>query len=115
MVVQYFEAFPIELTLIDTPRCQFGKKPRLFIHLDHHGVSWSSVYTSSKSHVVLKLAAVPKRDKVELERQLSIEKATYHKLSRDIDAQGVRQARAGKTARICVHIGLGLEICIELA
>jgi hypothetical protein len=76
-------AFPTELTFIDMTRYQFGKKPRLFMYLDHHhGVSWSSVYTSSKSHVVLKLAAVPKRGNVELDRQLSIEKATHHKLSR---------------------------------
>jgi hypothetical protein len=40
------------------------------------------VYSSSKSRVVIKFAAVPKKDKAELERQLSNEKAAYHKLRR---------------------------------
>ncbi|KAI0289072.1 hypothetical protein BC826DRAFT_1188019 [Russula brevipes] len=50
-----------------------------FIHLDRQlGVGWSSVYSSSKSCVVVKFAVVPKKDKAELGRQLSNEKAAYH-------------------------------------
>jgi hypothetical protein len=37
---------------------------------------------ASKSHVVVKFAAVPKKDKAELVRQLSNEKAAYKKLNR---------------------------------
>ncbi len=46
----------------------------------HQG--WSSVYASSKSHVVVKFADVPKKDKAELKCQLSNEKIAYNKLSR---------------------------------
>jgi hypothetical protein len=54
-----------------------------FIHLDRHlGAGWSSVFVSSKSHVVVKFASVPKEDKAELLDQLNNEKAAYKKLNR---------------------------------
>ena len=40
------------------------------------------MFASSKSHVVIKFAAVPKKDKAELVHQLSDEKAAYEKLNR---------------------------------
>ena len=40
------------------------------------------VFASSKSHVVVKFASVPKKDKAELIRQLSNEKLAYNKLNR---------------------------------
>jgi hypothetical protein len=40
------------------------------------------VYGSSKSPVIVKFAAVPKKDKAELERLLSNEKVAYEKLNR---------------------------------
>ncbi len=64
--------------------CRDKKQYHTFVHLDHHlGVGWSSVYVLSKYHVVVKIAAVPKKhsDKAELSKgQLSNEKA--NKLSR---------------------------------
>jgi hypothetical protein len=84
MIVQCLDATPIELKLIDAPhsqRANLKKQNPPFIHLDRQcGAGWSSVYSSSKSRVVVKFAAVPKKDKAELERQLSNEKAAYHKL-----------------------------------
>jgi hypothetical protein len=54
-----------------------------FIHFDRHlGAGWSSVFASSKSHVVVKFAAVPKKDKASLVDQLNNEKAVYKKLNR---------------------------------
>jgi len=54
-----------------------------FIYPDRHlGAGWSSVYTSSKSHVVVKSATVRKKDKAELRRQTHVGKIAYHKLSR---------------------------------
>jgi len=40
------------------------------------------VYAPSELHVVVKFAAVSKKDKAELELKLNNEKAAYHKLSR---------------------------------
>lgn len=74
----------MELLLVNASRSNHVKKQyHPFIHLDRHlGAGWSSVFVSSKSHVVVKFAVVPKKDKVELVRQLSNEKAAYEKLNR---------------------------------
>ena len=74
----------MELLLVNASRSQRAKKQyHPFIHLDHHlGAGWSSVFASSKSHVVVKFAVVPQKDKVELIRQLGNEKAAYEKLNR---------------------------------
>jgi len=70
----------MELNLVNAPHLRHTKKP--FIYLDHYlEAGWSSVYASSKSRIVIKFAAVPKKDKAELERQLNTEKAAYKKLS----------------------------------
>jgi hypothetical protein len=42
---------------------------------------WSTVYASSKSHIIVKLAKVAKKLNVELERQLRNEIAVYDKLA----------------------------------
>ncbi|KAI9510251.1 hypothetical protein F5148DRAFT_1374614 [Russula earlei] len=84
IVIQCLDGLPIEFTLVDAPLPQLAKKMcRQFIHFDHYlGGGWSSVYASRKWRVVVKFAAVPKKDKAMLERQLSNETAVYHKLSR---------------------------------
>ena len=66
----------MELLLVNASRSHNAKKQsHPFMHLGHQlGVGWSSVFASSKSHVVVKFAAVPKKDKAELIRQLSNEK-----------------------------------------
>jgi hypothetical protein len=83
ITVQCLDAYPMELLLVNTSHSNQVKKRRQpFIHLDHHlGAGWSSVFASSKSHVVVKFAAVPKKDKAEILRQLSNEKAAYKKLN----------------------------------
>lgn len=82
--MQCLDACPIELSLVNVPHSHRTKKPyHPFIHFDRHlGAGWSSVFASSKSHVVVKFAVVPKKDKAELIRQLSNEKLAYNKLSR---------------------------------
>jgi len=73
----------MELLLVNASRSHHVKKQyHPFIHLDRQlGTGWSSVFASSKSHVVVKFAVVPKKDKAELVRQLSDEKAAYEKLN----------------------------------
>jgi hypothetical protein len=46
----------------------------LYTSKRNFGGGWSSVYASSKSHIVFKFGVVPKKDKVEVERQLINEK-----------------------------------------
>ena len=54
-----------------------------FIHFDRHlGTGWTTVFASSKSHVVVKFAVVPKNDKAGPIRQLNNEKLAYIKLRR---------------------------------
>jgi hypothetical protein len=74
----------MELLLVNVSHSHHAKKQyHPFIHFDrHHGAGWSSVFSSSKSHVVAKFAAVPKKDKAELVDQLGNEKAAYKKLDR---------------------------------
>ena len=70
--------------LVNAPRSHHVKKQyNLFIHLDRQlGAGWSSVFASSKLHVVVKFAVMPKKNKAELVCQLSNEKAAYKKLNR---------------------------------
>ncbi|KAI0272857.1 hypothetical protein BGY98DRAFT_1000782 [Russula aff. rugulosa BPL654] len=84
ITVQCLDAHPMELLLVNASHSHQAKKQyHPFVHLDRHlGAGWSSVFASSKSHVVVKFAAVPKKDKAELVRQLSDEKAAYKKLNR---------------------------------
>jgi serine/threonine protein kinase len=84
ITVQCLDAHPMELLLVNASHSHQAKKQyHPFVHLDHHlGAGWSSVFASSKSHVVVKFAAVPKKDKAELVRQLGDEKAAYKKLNR---------------------------------
>ena len=83
MLVQPYDALPITLSLVGAPQSQHAEKTSLFIHLDqHYGGGWSSVYASSRSHIIIKFAIVPKKDKVELEGYLENEKAAYDKLLR---------------------------------
>ena len=74
----------MDLLLVNASRSNHVKEQyHPFIHLDRHfDAGWSSVFASTKSHVVVKFAVVPKKDKAELERQLSNEKAAYEKLNR---------------------------------
>jgi len=82
MTVRCLDGRPMELTLVGTPISRRAKEQyRPFIHFDGHlGAGWSSVFASSESYIVVKFAAVPKKNKAELLRQLSNEKAAYHKL-----------------------------------
>lgn len=82
MTIRCLDGRPMKLTLIDAPISQRAKKQhQLFVHFDSQlCAGWSAVYASSKSHIVIKFAAVPKKSKVELLRQLSNEKAAYNKL-----------------------------------
>ena len=82
MTVRCIDGRPMELILVDTPIFRRSKKQyHPFIYFDSHlGAGWASVFASSKSHLVVKFAAVPKKNKAELLRQLSNEKAAYNKL-----------------------------------
>jgi len=84
MTVRCPDAYPLELTLVDTPTFHRAKKQcHPIVYLDRHlGGGWSTVYLSSKSHVVVKFAVAPGKDKAELKRQLTNEKIAYNKLSR---------------------------------
>ena len=72
----------MELLLVNGSHSHHAKEQyHPFIHLDRLlGAGWSSVFASSKSHVVVKFAVVPKKDKAELLRQLKNERAAYEKL-----------------------------------
>jgi hypothetical protein len=80
MGVRCFDGALIQLTLIGTSQYERAEK-RPVIHLDRQlGAAWSSVYASSKSHIVIKFGAVPRRDRDELNRQLINERSAYDKL-----------------------------------
>lgn len=78
--MQCIDAYPIELSLINLPDSHRAKKQyHPLIHFDRHlGAGWTTVFASSKSHLVVKFAVVPKNDKAELIRQLSNEKLAYN-------------------------------------
>jgi len=82
MTVRCLDGRPMELTLVDTPISRRAKTQyHPFIYFDGHlGAGWSSVFASSKSYIVVKFAAAQKKNKAELLRQLSNEKAVYNKL-----------------------------------
>jgi hypothetical protein len=81
MLVQPYDALPLELSLVGACRSRQAYKTNIIIHLDkHYGGGWSSVYTSSRSHIIVKFAVVPKKDKAELEGYLKNEKAAYDQL-----------------------------------
>jgi hypothetical protein len=84
ITVQCMDASPMDLLLVNTPHSRRAKNQHHpFIHFDRYfGAGWSTVFASSESHVVVKFAAVPKKDKAELTRQLRNEKLAYNKLSR---------------------------------
>jgi hypothetical protein len=84
ITVQCLDGYPMELLLVNASRPHHIKKEyHPFIHLDRQlGAGWSSVFASSESHVVVKFAVVPKKDKAELVRQLTDEEAAYKKLNR---------------------------------
>jgi hypothetical protein len=83
MVIQCFNGLPMDFSPAGTPRSQDGEKQRPFVLLDRHlGGGWSSVYASSRSHLIAKFAVVPKKDTAELERQLRNENDAYNKLHR---------------------------------
>ncbi|KAI0252589.1 hypothetical protein BJV78DRAFT_323116 [Lactifluus subvellereus] len=81
LVIQCFNGLPMDFSPADTPQSQDGEKQRPFVFLDRYlSGGWSSVYASSISRVIVKLAKVPKKDKAELERQLRNENDVYNKL-----------------------------------
>ena len=81
MLVQPYDALPITLSLVGARQPRHAEKTFPFIHLDkHYGGGWSSVYASSRSHIIIKFAIVPKKDKAELEGYLKNEKAAYDQL-----------------------------------
>ena len=60
MIVQRFDALPMDLSLVGTPKSSGGEKQRPFVHLDRHlSAGWSPVYAPSRSHVIVKFARVP--------------------------------------------------------
>jgi len=68
-------------SLVGARRSRHADKTPPFIHLDeHHGGGWSSVYASRRSHIFIKFAIVPKKDKAELEGYRKNEKAAYDQL-----------------------------------
>ncbi|KAI0256933.1 hypothetical protein BJV78DRAFT_318551 [Lactifluus subvellereus] len=72
MVVQCVDALPMTLSFTVTPKSQSDEEQLPFVHLDRRiGGGWSSVYASSRSHVIVKFFRAPKKDKAELERQLT--------------------------------------------
>jgi hypothetical protein len=82
MIVQCFDSDPMALSPVETSQPQNGRKQCPFIHLDGYlGGGWSSVYTSSKSNIVVKFANAPKKDKAMLERLFTVERNVYHKLA----------------------------------
>ncbi|KAI0255387.1 hypothetical protein BJV78DRAFT_1279549 [Lactifluus subvellereus] len=79
MVIQCLNGLPMGFSPAGMPQSQDGEKKRPFIFLDHHlGGGWSSVYASSRSHLIVKFAKVPKKDQAELERQLWNENDAYN-------------------------------------
>ncbi|KAH9954360.1 hypothetical protein BC827DRAFT_969578 [Russula dissimulans] len=86
MSVRCLDAYPVQLKLVDTPRGTLRRAKKQchpIICLDRRlHAGWSTVYSSSKSRVVVKFAVVPGKDKAELKRQLTNEKIAYKKLSR---------------------------------
>ena len=82
MIVQRFDALLMDLSLVGTPKSSGGEKQRPFVHLDRHlSAGWSSVYASSRSHVIVKFAWVPEKDRARLERLLRNEEAAYDKVA----------------------------------
>ena len=82
MVIQFFNGLPVGFSPAGTPLSQDGEKQRPFVCLDRDlAGGWSSVYASSRSHIV-KHARVHKKDKAELECQLRNENDAYKKLYR---------------------------------
>jgi hypothetical protein len=80
MTVRCPNAYSMELAFIKMRIPRRAKKQyHPSIHLGRYlGTGWSSVHAPSKSHVVVKFAAVPKKDEAKLKRQLGNEKITYH-------------------------------------
>jgi hypothetical protein len=80
MSVRCFDGTLVQLALVGTSGYERAEGPAL-IRLDRHlGAAWSSVYASSKSQIVIKFGSVPRRDRDELNRQLSNERSAYNKL-----------------------------------
>jgi hypothetical protein len=72
----------MSLSPIETSQSQSGRKQCPFIHLDQYlGGGWSTVYASRKSHIIVKFAHVPEKNKAMLRNLLRNEKAAYHKLA----------------------------------
>jgi hypothetical protein len=84
ITVQCLDGHPMELMSVGASHSRHDKKQiHPFIHFDRHvGAGWSFVFVSSKSRVVVKFAAVPKKDKAKLVDQLNNEAAAYKKLNR---------------------------------
>ena len=83
MIVQCFDALPIELVADESSSHRGGEDERHtpIIRLDGHvAVGRSSVYTSSCTPVVVKFASCPGKDKEKLELWLKNERMVYKKL-----------------------------------
>jgi hypothetical protein len=83
------------------------------LYLDLDRSAWSSVYASSKSHIIVQLAKLAKRTNVELEPQLKNEIAVYDhdkfpRLTRWADSRtGIlseRRVRPLAVVKIGVHV-----------
>jgi hypothetical protein len=81
MLVQCMDAVPFSLLPVCTPQSRGSKLPT-FVHFDCRlGWSWSSVYMSTKSQLVVKFVIPPQNDHTEPERYLVNEKTAYDKLA----------------------------------
>jgi hypothetical protein len=81
MLIQCMDGFPFSLIPVCTPQSRGNKMPT-FVHFDRRlRGSWSSVYGSTKSQLVVKFAGVAQNGHAELERYVIDEKTAYDKLA----------------------------------
>lgn len=85
LLVQYLDTHPITVTPVDRnkPQSEHALEEHPFVHLDlkvYYFAGARSVYVSTKSHVMVKFAYYPDKDKAELERMLTNERAAHNKL-----------------------------------
>jgi hypothetical protein len=82
MSVRCLNGILMRLTLVDLSQYEHSDEHPL-IHLDRHlGGGWSSVYASSKSDIIVKFGAIPRKDRADIEQQLKNETAAYGRLGR---------------------------------
>ena len=80
--MQFINGLPMDLSPAGT-QSQEGEEQHPFVLLDRHRDGcWSSVYASSRSHLIVKLVTAHKKENAELERQIRNENDAHKKLHR---------------------------------